>query len=285
MKLMKKTFTVYQGPDGNLVKDTGGLNQLKLAVQRPTQRIQAKAQEAYNKRFAELLKSGTLVSAEIDKEMKRRNLWDDEQKQTFDMLSKKILEAEGILLKGGIKKSEAKKVAIQLIKDRAELIRLSSDRSRLQQESAEGQSENARFNYLIYACTVYDDGEKAGQKYFNSYDEFMESDDVVVGLAGAELMGLLFNVVEIQKDLPEYKFLRRYNMVDEELRFINKDGKPTDEDGRLIDSNGRFILEDGSFCDRDKKPVDKDGMPIVKFEEFLEDNENNEDSAALVLTN
>ena len=275
MKVMKKVFSAFKNGEVYEAKQNaeGTLTEVKFAVVRPNQRAQSKGQEFFNKKFGELVRAGTLVSVELEKEAKKRELFVN-QKPELEILAKKLTDAETLLLKGGaagLKKSDGRRIAIQMIKDRAELMKVSAEGSRLNQLSAEGQSENARFNYLIFACTVYEDGPEAGQHYFKSYENFLDSDDIVINLAGQALMDLLYDPIESQKELPEYKFLIKYNFCNSKLQFINPEGKPCDEEYRLVDDTGRYIKVDGSYCDKTGNAVDKEGLPVVESSEFLED--------------
>ncbi len=247
--------------------------EVTLAVRSPALQDQREATKYYNIAFSDALKAKAVVRAKLDDLLIEQGLWDNSKQNKFSDLQAKILEGEKKLAKGGISLNEAKKTAIDMKKLREDLRDLISIKTSLDTHTAEGQADNARFNYLVSACTVYSDTNKA---YFGSYDEYMnKSNDVVAILAAQNLAGMLYGLDnDYEEKLPENKFLKQYKFVDDKLRFINKEGKLVDEEGRLINENGRFINEQGQFVDKNGNLVDSDGEYIVEFKPFLDDNGN-----------
>lgn len=242
-----------------------------LAVVSPSLEDQREATKIYNTAFSDALKAKAVVRAKLDDLLVEQGLWDERKQNQFTELQSKVLDGERKLAKGGISLAEAKKTALEMKKVREELRELISVKTNLDTHTAEGQADNARFNYLVSACTVYNDTKK---KYFNSYDEYInKSADLVAILAAQNLAGMLYGLdADYESKLPENKFLKDYKFVDEKLRLVNKEGKLVDENGRLIDENGRFINEKGEFVDKDGNVVTKDGDYVVEFSPFLDDN-------------
>ena len=60
-----------------------------------------------------------------------------------------------MLAKGGIPLSQAKTYAIEMQKLREELKELITEKTTLDAHTAEGQADNAKFNFLVSACVVY----------------------------------------------------------------------------------------------------------------------------------
>lgn len=242
-----------------------------LAVVSPSLEDQREATKVYNTSFSDALKAKAVVRAKLDDLLVEQGLWDEKKQNKFTELQSKVLDGERKLAKGGISLSEAKKTALEMKKVREELRDLISVKTNLDTHTAEGQADNARFNYLVSACTVYNDTKK---KYFNSYDEYInKSADVVAITAAQNLAGMLYGLdADYETKLPENKFLKDYKFVDEKLRLVNKEGKLVDENGRLIDENGRFINEKGEFVDKDGNVVTKDGEYVVEFAPFLDDD-------------
>ena len=158
-------------------------------------------------------------------------------------------------------------------KNREDLRELISVKTNLDTHTAEGQADNARFNYLVSVCTVYKDNSKP---YFTNYEDYNNRSTDIVAILGAQnLAGMLYGLEnDYEEKLPENKFLKQYKFVDDKLRLINKDGKLVDSEGRLIDENGRFINDSGEFVDKSGNLVDKQGDYIVEFQPFLDDNGN-----------
>jgi hypothetical protein len=245
--------------------------EVNLLVRSPSVEDQKEATKVYNNAFSEALKAKAVVRAKLDDLLVEQGLWDESKQNNFNQLQNKILEGERKLAKGGISLNEAKDIAITMKKTRDELRELISVKTNLDTHTAEGQADNARFNYLVYSCTVYKDNNK---RYFHNYEDYLSrSTDPVAIEAAQNLASMLYGLDSDYEDkLPENKFLKQYKFVDSKLRLINKEGKLVDSEGRLIDENGRFINEKGEFVDKNGNLVDEAGDYIVEFSPFLDDS-------------
>jgi hypothetical protein len=246
---------------------------VEFLVRSPSLNDQKEATKVYNQAFSEALKAKAVVRAKLDDLLIDQGLWDDKKQQQFNELQSKILEGERSLAKGGISLNQAKTIAVEMRRDREKLRDLISVKTNLDTHTAEGQADNARFNYLVSACTVYKDNN---QKYFASYEDYInKSSELIAILAAQNLAGLLYGLdSDYEEKLPENKFLLDYKFVDTKLRLINKEGKLVDENGRLIDENGRFINENGQFVDKDGNVVDSAGDYVFEFKPFIDDDGN-----------
>jgi len=258
----KKTFKV----------EIGG-KEVDLAVLRPNAKQRQEAQKVYNKAFREAVESGAILRAKIESVMREQKLWDDHKEAELRKLQAAIGDKERKVRSGGIKLSEARDLAIQLRRDRAELRSLNSERMSLDNNSAEAQADNAQFNYWVSVCTVH---ANDGKPYFRSYEEYMtKEDDPAVGPAASALAKIIYNLEDdYEKKLPENQFLVKYKFADETLHLIDKQGRKVDADGRLVDENGRYINEAGQFVDREGNLVDEEGNFLVDEKPFLDDEGN-----------
>lgn len=256
-----KTFTVN-------VED----KEINLAVVSPSLNDQKEAGKVYNNAFTDALKSKAIVRAKLDDILAEQGLWDENKQQQFNQLQSQILDGEKKLKKGGISLLEAKNIALEMRKHREELRDLISVRTNLDNHTAEGQADNAKFNYLVYACTVY--AENNSKKYFGSYQDYMNKSTSPEAISAAQnLANMLYGLEEnYDSKLPENKFLKSYKFVDDKLRFINKEGKLVDSEGRLVNEEGRYINDNGEFIDKEGNKVDENGEYIVEFTPFLDEN-------------
>ena len=247
--------------------------EITFLVKSPSLADQREATKVYNTAFSDALKAKAVVRAKLDDLLVEQGLWDDRKQFQFTSIQSKILENERKLARGGISLQEAKNIALEMRKDREELRDLIAVKTNLDTHTAEGQADNARFNYLVSVCTVYNDSKRP---YFNSYDDYLnKSADPVAILAAQNLAGMLYGLENnYEEKLPENKFLRQYKFVDDKLRLVNKEGKLVDQEGRLIDENGRFINEKGEFVDKDGNLVSDKGDYVVEFKPFLDENGN-----------
>lgn len=242
----------------------------KFSVVIPSSEAQKEANKVYNTAFSDAIKSKALVRAKLDDVLTEQGLWDDKKQQQFNDLQNSILEGEKILAKGGISLQKAKEAAIKMKRDRADLRDLIAVKTNLDTHTAEGQADNARFNYLVSSCLVYSDNK---EPYFKGYQDYLNrAGEPVSVLAAQHLASMLYGLdSDYEEKLPENKFLIKYKFVDEKLRLVNKEGKLIDEEGRLIDENGRFINEKGEFVDKEGNIVNSKGDYLFEFQPFLDD--------------
>lgn len=243
----------------------------EFLVRSPSLNDQREAQKVYNQAFTDAIKSKSVVRAKLDELLEDQGLWNSEKQAKFTSLQKDLLDGEKRLAKGGFSVNEAKDLAIRMKSIRDEIRELISVRTSLDNHSAEGQADNARFNYLVSVCVVYNDTKES---YFKSMEDYLNRSSDQVSVLGAQnLANMLYGLDnDYESTLPENKFLKKYKFVDDKLRLIDKKGRLIDSEGRLIDENGRFIDEQGNFVDKYGNKVDSDGEYIVETQPFLDEN-------------
>jgi hypothetical protein len=257
----------------------------EFLVRSPSLNDQREGQKVYNQAFTDAVKSKSVVRAKLDDLLQDQGLWNDEKQAKFSGLQRELLDGEKKLAKGGFSLNEAKDLAIKMKRTREEIRELISVRTSLDNHSAEGQADNARFNYLVSACLVYNDTK---QTYFANMEDYLNRASEEVALLGAQnLANMLYGLDnDYEGTLPENKFLKKYKFVDDKLRLIDKKGRFIDGEGRLIDENGRFINDQGQFVDKFGNVVDEQGEYVVETKPFLDDNGNpivmDQDTAANV---
>ena len=244
--------------------------EVELCVVRPNVKQRQEGQKVYNKAFRDAVESGAILRGKVNNVMREQNLWDDNKEAEYRKLLEKINGAERKIKSGGIKLNQAKDLALEMRKDRAELRALTSERSSLDNNTAEGQADNAQFNYWVSSCTVY---SETGITYFGNYEDYLNrDDDPATGQAAGNLAMLLYNLdPDYEKKLPENQFLAKYNFVDEELHLVDKTGRRVDSEGRLVNKDGRYINEAGELIDIHGNRVNQEGDYVVDFSPFLDD--------------
>ena len=258
--------------------DSNG-DKVEVAVIRPNAKISREAQKVYNRFFRDALESGALLRQKLDGYMTEQGLWSDDKQKAYDNLTKAIIGDEKKIKAGGIKLSEAKKLALDMSDKRLELRDLIAERTVMDGNTAEGQADNGRFNHLMASCIVDTDSgnpifvDEDGKPSVDKYDE-NASEDYVIKCAGrlAEMMYGLDSSYEA--NLPENKFLKQFDFINKDLQLVNDDGHAVDREGRLINDDGRFIDKDGGFVDKDGTPMDADGDYIMDTKPFLDDDGN-----------
>jgi hypothetical protein len=245
----------------------------EFLVRSPSLDNQREAQKVYNQAFTDAIKSKSVVRAKLDDLLEDQGLWNDEKQAKFTELQRELLDGEKRLAKGGFSLNEAKDLAIKMKTIRDEIRELISVRTSLDNHSAEGQADNARFNYLVSVCLVYNDTK---QPVYKNMEEYLNSSTDKVAISGAQnLANMLYGLDnDYESNLPENKFLKKFKFVDNKLRLVDKKGRLIDREGRLLDESGRFIDEEGNFIDKFGNKVDKDGEYVVDSQPFLDENGN-----------
>jgi hypothetical protein len=245
----------------------------EFLVRTPSLNDQREGQKVYNQAFTDAVKSKSVVRAKLDDLLKDQGLWDTDKQAKFTALQRELLDGEKRLAKGGFSLNEARELAINMRRVRAEIRDLISVRTSLDNHSAEGQADNARFNYLVSVCLVYNDTK---QPYFSNMEDYLNRSGEEVALLGAQhLANMLYGLDnDYENTLPENKFLKKYKFVDDKLRLVDKKGRFIDSEGRLIDEDGRYIDEQGNFIDKFGNRVDEAGDYVVEPQPFLDDDGN-----------
>lgn len=243
---------------------------VKLAVKYPSAKQQQKANVVHAATFKEVV-SDALFRVQLEEILRKKGIWDDAKQRELEDLQAKLIVNERKLLSGGIKLSEGKAIALQMAADRNKIRQLSTDKASMDGMTVEGQCENARFNYLVSQCTVYND---SGNPYFNSYEDYLDrADEIAARQASLKLMTMLYNFDEdMNAGLPENKFLKDHKFVNDDYHLIDKDGRLVDFGGRLVDNSGRYIDTEGKFVDINGNRVDEEGNFIIEAKPFLDDD-------------
>ena len=254
-------------------KDSKGKKK-KIVLILPNAKINKDAQLVYKQSFSSALKSGAILRQKLDQVMREQGIWDDTKQKEYDQIMVDINDNEKRLAGGGIALSEAKALAVEMRGLREDFRGLIAERTSMDGNTAEGQADNSRFNYLVYACML----DQEGKRVFDSFDHYEErADEPFVVDSAAALAERLYGLdPDYDKNLPENKFLQDYSFVDKDLRFVNDDGHLVDLDGRLVDDDGRFIKYDNDgnkvYIDIDGNVVTEEGDYKMDFSPFLDDS-------------
>lgn len=242
----------------------------EFSVIEPSLQQQNEASKVYNRTFRDSLESGAILRASLTDYMEKQGLWSKEKEAQYNEIQEEIRKADRKLKRGGINLSEAKKIALSMSDDRAKLRELIAERTSLDSNTAEGQADNERFNYLVSCCVVYKGTKKA---FFKNFAHFKNNNAIQVALKGAQVLAnMMYNLDEdFEKTLPENEFLIKYNLADENLRLIDKEGRFITREGRLVDELGYYVDEEGNRVDVDGSPVTEVGEPDEEFSPFVDD--------------
>jgi hypothetical protein len=233
---------------------------IEIYVQRPTNEAVKLADRYKSKIWNQSIQDDVLTKKELNVLMRKRGIWDEAKDKEEDDITTKIVDLERQLYCGnGEKKpkvSEGKEFAIEIRRQRLQLRDLIAERISLEENTAESLADNARFDYLVAACTFYKDGKPV----WKDFAEYNGQSSNEIAFSAATILGqILYNLdSSFEKNLPENVFLAKFGLVNEELSLVD----PTDGE-TLVDTSGRTIDSDGYLLDEDGERVDKEGNKIT----------------------
>jgi hypothetical protein len=235
---------------------------IKIYVEKPNNDVVKRADRCKAKAWNECIMDGIITKKELSTLMKKRGIWSEKKEDEQEAITKQINKLEQKLYlecgKRESKKEEGKKLAIDIRKKRNELRELISEKMSLEENTAESLADNARFDFLVAHCTFHEDGEMV---YKDIEDYNSKSADEVAFAAASELATMMYSIdSDFEKNLPENKWLKNKELVNEDLALVNGEGKRVDLEGRVIDKNGYYLDDEGKRVDKQGHPLSEDGF-------------------------
>ena len=235
---------------------------VKIVVKEPTSGILSKAHRIHVKTWTECINDGILTKKQLGKFLRTAGIWDDEKEKEQLRIAQELADCEKeLLVKHGRsskkKASAGKDIAIKMRQLRFQLRELVAEKVALEQNTAEALAENAKFDFLVSACTYHENG----QKVYNTLEEYTDSADSQLAFAAAAALGsMLYSIdQDFEAKLPENKFLKTYGFVDDSLALVDTEGHKVDLEGRRINDLGQYIDADGNRIDKDGNLLDEEG--------------------------
>lgn len=241
---------------------------VKIEVKKPNAHLINKAQKIGAKVWTESVKDGLFTKVSLNDFMKENGIWDEQKEEEQNTITEniKLLERQIALGVDGrkLKVSEGKRKAIEIRQLRIKLRQLISEKIALEANTAEGLADNAKFNFLVANCTF----DAGGQKVYKSLDDYDENSDDEVAFAAAATLGqMMYNLDNsYEEELPENQFLKKFNLVDEDLSLVDKSGNRVDVDGTKVNDKGWLVNDDGERIDRDGNLLNDQGQIILQAE-------------------
>lgn len=239
---------------------------INIYVTSPTAIAIQKADIYRAKVWNECLDEGIKTKEELAVVMEKRGIWGKSQIQQELKIVEQLTNLERDLYLGDGKKkiplSDGKNIAFKMKELRSELRRLLIEKNNFEQNTAENISDNARFDYLVSACTFYENG----QKVYNNIEDYNNraSDEIAYAAAGALAEMMYSYDPSSEQTLPENQWLKHFNLVNEEGQLVDNNEKLVDLDGRTINELGHYINAKGERTDRDGNLLDENGNYIIK---------------------
>jgi hypothetical protein len=274
MQNQKKTVDV------EITKDDGSKETVGIFVVRPTNATIKNADRYRARTWNQCITEGVLTKKELGKLMRDRGIWDEDKDQEEKAIIQELQDLERkLFLGGGDKKrklSEGQNIAISMRRLRAKLRELIGERISLEENTAEALADNAKFDYFVADCTFYANGQKV---YKDVEDYNQKSSDQIAFAAAGALAEMMYQVdTKFEEGLPENKFLKKFNLVNDELSLVNKDGVLVDANGKKINELGYYVDDEGRRIDKDGNLLNEDGTYVIQLE-YEDDLRQVEDSS------
>lgn len=246
--------------------------EVTVHVKSPNAKQLELAQLEYGKAFGQAVKNGCLLKREAGNVLRERGLWGDTQQKKLEELSGRIRENLEKLKSGKMKLwGEARPLALSISDDRREQMRLLQELNQLESTTAEGIATDCKMNYYCSACTYDDEGNRIYSNTEDFQDRLQKGEDITSKVYD-EMTKIIYDFdPDYEKDLDENKFLKANKMIDDNYRYLNKDGKLTDRTGRLLNENGDYINEAGEIVDENGKPIKPEEKTDWDKLEFIPD--------------
>ena len=229
-----------------------------IYVVKPNNEVIAKADMLRAKRWNECIQDGIITKKELSVLMEERGIWNKEKSTQEDDISTQIQGLERNLFRGEKGKkpkvSEGKDIAIQMKDLRVRLRELIGERLALEENTAEALSDNVRFDYFVAMCSFYKD---TNQKVYSNLEDYNQRSSDEVAFAAASMLGdILYNLdSSFEENLPENKWLKGFDLINEDFGLVNIEGD-------LVDRGGKKINDLGHYLDDNDKRIDVDGFPL-----------------------
>ena len=235
---------------------------IKIYVEKPNNDVVKRADRCRAKAWNECIMDDIITKKELSALMKKRDIWSEAKDGEQEAFTKEINRLEQQLYlecgKRESKKEEGKVLAIEIRKQRNKLRDLISEKMSLEENTAEALADNSRFDFLVAHCTFHNGGEKV---YKDMEDYNSKSADEIAFAAASELASMMYAIdSDFEKNLPENKWLKNRELVNDELALVNKDNKRVDLEGRVIDENGYYLDDKGQRIDKSGHRLSKDGL-------------------------
>ena len=246
---------------------------ITIYVVKPNNQVIAQADMIRAKRWNECIQDGIITKKELTVLMKNRGIWDKEKSTKEESITNEIQDLEKDLYRGKDgqkpKVSEGKEIALQMKDLRNKLRDLIAERLALEENTAESLADNARFDYFVATCTFYKDTK---QKVYNNLEDYNQRSSDDTAFAAASMLGdILYNLdASFEENLPENKWLKNFELINEDLGLVNDNGELTDRKGNRINDEGHYLDGDGKRVDVNGVPLEDNGSYVmVEYENDL----------------
>lgn len=251
------------------VENNSGEEQVvSIYVIKPTNFIIKNADRYKAKIWNQCLLDDILTKKELEKILEKRGIWNKEKEDEYQSILNEIQLLEKQLYIGdGQKKDmsieDGKNIALKMRRLRIKLRDLISERISMEENTAESLADNARFDYLVSECAFH----KSGEKVYKGIDDYNSKSSDELAFAAANALAILLYQLDtgFEDSLPENKWLKTFNLINDDLSLIDENGNLVDINGKRINEDGHYINDNGERVDRDGNLLEEDGTYVIRL--------------------
>jgi hypothetical protein len=257
-----------------------------LTITKPNDRDVEASRHVYSAEIAKQVRikgpNRPLLRLELEAHLKNSGIWTEEDEAKVEALRADIVEQHNILRAGqGGLKDVGRKAALKAMKLREEIVNVYVKRRYLDDNTVEYHAEQAQRDYLNWACTVH---AEDGSNYWSDVeamklDKASQAYDKALTIIMEDMYGIS---PDIEKNLPEQKWLRKHKFLDEQGNYINpKTGEMVDEDftpySQVQEKNIQILQSIFGEIQEENQFVDdiEESNPNPQQEESEKSNEEN----------
>lgn len=243
-------------------------SEVELETISVTPKIQRESEKFANLAFQDAINMGLMLHIQMEQTIRNSNYDLDKDIEKIESINKRIRELERGMLSGydGVTKLDKfarRSMAIEIAKSRGKIDDIVNTTSNLYSRTAEKYSENERYLYFIYACTL---DPKTGKPFFKSFEDFKENNDSKMALDATRNFFKMYSNDRQDANKVEIKWLIKNKFMTDKFQFIDSEGNLCDEDFRRINDKGRYLDDKGREIDRFGNLIDENGEIIVPDE-------------------
>jgi len=216
-----------------------------------------------------------MLRAELEDYLQKSGLWTSQDVLAVEKLAIEVRANELMLKKGGIKKSEARQLAIEMAEKRTEIFNLYAKRQQLDSSTIESHAENFRFETMAIRCIL---DANTGRPYVRNHDEYLERSGEEAVIAAVKVLANIVYKLEdnVRMHMFEMQWLKDAGYIDDSGRYVSN-GKFVDRNGKPVDENGKYINEEGRMIDASGRLIDENGQLLIDSSRPFIDDETGQE--------
>jgi len=144
-------------------------SELVYEFRRPTQKVVSRGELIRRQKFAEAMRAGALMNAEVAELLKSRGVWGDEQEEKARKVRQEINELEDSLKDPKVSNKEGMEIVKKIKDKRAEHARITAVLTNASDATCEAMAQEELNMFFAAECTY---NKTTGQKVYNDVEDF-----------------------------------------------------------------------------------------------------------------